>query len=72
MSESNATAANGWVDKSDPKVYQVNKLVVMDMDHVEPGGHEPSVIWKAFTRGYHFCLYETPFEQPQQESPLHR
>ena len=61
--------ANGWINKTDPKVCRDGKPVIMDMDHVGPGDHEPSLIWKAFTRGYHFSLYETPFEQPEQESP---
>jgi len=42
--------------------------VVMDLDHVAPGKCQPALIWKAFTRGYHFNLYDAPFEQPQQES----
>ena len=40
----------------------------MDLDHVAPGQCQPALIWKAFTRGYHFNLYDGPFEQPQQES----
>jgi len=36
---------------------------------VAPGNCDPALIWKAFTRGYHFSLYDHPFEQPQNESP---
>ena len=61
--------ANGWINQADPKVYRIGKPVMLDLDHVGPGDHEPSLIWKAFTRGYHFSLYDQPFEQPQQEAP---
>ena len=60
--------ANGWINKNNPRVYRIDKPVVMDLDHVAPGQCQPSLIWKAFTRGYHFNLYDGPFEQPQQES----
>jgi len=60
--------ANGWINKNNPKVYRIDKPVVMDLDHVAPGQCQPALIWKAFTRGYHFNLYDGPFEQPQQES----
>ena len=38
--------ANSWIDKADPKVHQLGKPVMMDMDHVEwfdtlkPGARE--------------------------------
>jgi len=60
--------ANGWTNKDNPKVYRIDKPVIMDLDHVAPGQCQPALIWKAFTRGYHFNLYDAPFEQPQQES----
>lgn len=60
--------ASGWINKENPRVYRVDKPVVMDLDHVAPGQCQPALIWKAFTRGYHFNLYDAPFEQPQQES----
>ena len=62
------STANGWINKDNPKVYRIGKPVVMDMDHVAPGQCQPALIWKAFTRGYHFNLYDGPFEQPRQES----
>ena len=40
----------------------------MDRDHVSPGSHDPARVWKAFTRGHPFSLYDQPFEQPQNES----
>jgi hypothetical protein len=60
--------ANGWIDRDNPKVYQINKPVIFDLDHVAPENHDPSLVWKAFTRGYHYSLYDHPFEQPQHES----
>ena len=62
-----ATAA-GWIKKDNPKVYPPKKPVLFDLDHVSPGSTDPSLIWKAFTRGYHFCLYDHPFERPETES----
>ncbi len=59
--------ANGWTNKDNPKVYLIDKPVIMDLDHIAPGQCQPALIWKAFTRGYHFNLYDAPFEQPQQE-----
>jgi hypothetical protein len=61
--------AGGWCDRDNPKVYQIKKPVIMDLDHVAPENHDPALVWKAFTRGYHYSLYDHPFEQPQHESP---
>lgn len=61
--------ANGWIDRDNPKVYEVNKPVIFDLDHVAPGDHTAGLVWKAFTRGYHYSLYDRPFEQPQDETP---
>lgn len=63
-----ATTA-AWCNRENPKVYTIKKPVIMDLDHVAPGNHEPALVWKAFTRGYHFSLYDHPFEQPQNETP---
>ena len=41
----------------------------MDLDHVAPENRDPGLVWKAFTRGYHYSLYDHPFEQPQHETP---
>ncbi len=61
--------ANGWIDRDNPKVYRINKPVMFDLDHVAPENHDPALVWKAFTRGYHYSLYDHPFEQPQHETP---
>jgi len=60
--------ANGWINQENPTVYQIREPVIFDLDHVAPGNHDPSLVWKAFTRGYHFSLYDHPFEQPQNET----
>ena len=58
----------GWINKDAPKVYNIGKPVIMDLDHVSPGKYSTANVWKAFTRGYHYNLYDGPFEQPQTES----
>ncbi|HRZ58030.1 MAG TPA: hypothetical protein P5525_21535, partial [Candidatus Paceibacterota bacterium] len=60
--------ANGWIDRDNPKVYEVKKPVIFDLDHVAARNHDPALVWKAFTRGYHYSLYDHPFEQPQHET----
>jgi len=62
-----ATAA-GWIDQNDPKTYDIKRPVFMDLDHVAPGSSDPALVWRALTRGYHFNLYDQPFEQPQSEA----
>jgi hypothetical protein len=37
------------------------------MDHVSSGNSDFGFVWSAFTRGYHFNLYDKPFESPQSE-----
>jgi len=40
-----------------------------DNDHVWPANWRDSTqVWKAFTRGYHYTLYDDPFEDPPEES----
>lgn len=45
--------------------------LIMDMDHIAPDDniYNKSYIlpWKAFTRGYHYVLYDKPFEAPETE-----
>lgn len=56
----------------DPPVNDTGKPTFMDEDHLgafAPGAFEHKVPWKAFTRGYHFSLYDHPFEVPSFESP---
>ncbi len=57
-----------WCNRQNPKAYEIGKPVFMDLDHVAPGNHNPALVWKSFTRGYHFSLYDRPFEQPPDES----
>lgn len=55
---------------SDPPVAAATKPLLWDNDHglapVNPCPHQ--VPWMAFLRGYHFNLYDGPFEAPEQES----
>jgi hypothetical protein len=62
--------AGGWIDKANPKASAIRKPMFMDLDHVAPGSNDPALVWKAFTRGYHFNLSDHPFEQPRDESPV--
>ena len=57
---------------ADPPVNDTVKPAFMDEDHLgafAPGAFEHKVPWKAFTRGYHFSLYDHPFEVPSFETP---
>jgi Family of unknown function (DUF6298) len=63
-----------WGDNynADPPVNDTGKPAFMDEDHLgafAPAAFEHHVPWKAFTRGYHFSLYDHPFEVPSFESP---
>jgi hypothetical protein len=55
---------------NDPPVADPAKPVVWDNDHglskIKPCPH--GLPWRAFTRGYHFVLYDRPFESPSEES----
>lgn len=64
------SVALGWGDYfDDPPTNTSGKPGVLDRDHVDAlGGPQPLLPWKAFTRGYHFNLYDNPFEQPSNES----
>jgi hypothetical protein len=39
------------------------------LDHIKPGSNDVAYLWTAFTRGYHFCLYEKPYDHPEAEGP---
>ena len=52
---------------TDPPVNNSNRPMIIDMDHVDPLNNSRTIPWKAFTRGYHFTLYDRPFEKPEQE-----
>jgi hypothetical protein len=60
---------SGRYRRKDPPVNDSSKPGIVDMDHVAPGSHDVEFIWSAFTRGYHFNLYDKPFESPQVEGP---
>ncbi len=44
----------------------------MDTDHGAAGTSDTGYVWSAFTRGYHFNLYDKPFENPSAEGPQWR
>ena len=48
-------------------VYRLSSIGgwAFDMDHVAPGSSDVGFVWSAFTRGYHFNLYDKTFENPQ-------
>jgi hypothetical protein len=58
---------------SNPPVNDHRKPGIMDMDHIlgaSEGNNDRTIPWKAFTRGYHFSLYDNPFENPENESSV--
>ena len=73
-SSADVFAVSDWGENynADPPVNDTGKPAFMDEDHLgafAPGAFEHKVPWKAFTRGYHFSLYDHPFEVPSFESP---
>jgi hypothetical protein len=65
--------AGGWDSgryrEKNPPVDHSGKPAFVDMDHVAPGSDDVGFVWSAFTRGYHFNLYDGPFESPDSEGP---
>ena len=55
--------------KKNPTANSSGKPGIVDMDHVSAGSNDVGFVWSAFTRGYHFNLYDKPFESPGAESP---
>jgi hypothetical protein len=55
--------------KKDPPANNSGKPGIVDMDHVSAGSNDVGFVWSAFTRGYHFNLYDQPFENPGAENP---
>ncbi len=53
--------------KMNPPPNDTGKPAIVDMDHVLYGSSDPGFVWSALTRGYHFNLYDTPFESPDAE-----
>lgn len=60
---------SGRYRKKDPPANDSGKPAIVDMDHVAPGNDDVAFVWSAFTRGYHFNLYDKPFEAPGAEGP---
>ncbi|MBN2314410.1 MAG: hypothetical protein JXM79_10800 [Sedimentisphaerales bacterium] len=60
---------SGRFKKKDPPANHTGKPGIVDTDHVSPGTNDVGYIWSAFTRGYHFNLYDKPFENPGAEGP---
>lgn len=58
---------SGQYRKKNPPLNDVGKPGIVDMDHVAPGSNDVGYVWSAFTRGYHFNLYDKPFESPDSE-----
>jgi hypothetical protein len=66
-----ASGGQDWgprdIYKSDPPVDGSGKPAIIDTDHTHPGSTDYGLPWKGFTRGYHFNLFERPFELPETE-----
>jgi hypothetical protein len=52
----------------DSPIDTTGKPAVIDTDHTNPGKNGRDLPWRALTRGYHFNLYDHPWEAPQTES----
>jgi len=65
-------AAGSWQSgrykKKDPPAHNSGEPGIVDTDHGAPGSSDTGYVWSAFTRGYHFNLYDKPFENPSAES----
>lgn len=64
-------AAGSWQSrrfkKKDPPANNSGKPGIVDTDHGAPGSSDVGYVWSALTRGYHFNLYDKPFEDPNAE-----
>lgn len=60
---------SGACRRQDPPANNTGKPGILDLDHVSPGSTDIGFVWSAFTRGYHFSLYDKPFERPDAEGP---
>lgn len=61
--------SQGWSGfGGDPPANDKGRPGFWDGDHNWPSDwRDHSKAWKAFTRGYHYALYDAPFEDPAQE-----
>ena len=55
--------------RKNPPINDSDKPGIIDLDHINFGSTDVGYLWTAFTQGYHFNLYETPYEDPDEESP---
>lgn len=54
----------------DPPANHNGKPGILDRDHVKPRiSSAPMLPWKAFARGYHYNLFDLPFESHSAENP---
>jgi len=60
---------SGRYRKKDPPANDSGEPGLVDMDHVSAGSSDVGFVWSAFTRGYHFNLYDKPWESPDAEGP---
>ena len=64
-------AAGSWQSqrfkKKDPPPNNSDKPGIVDTDHGAAGTTDVGYLWSALTRGYHFNLYDKPFENPDAE-----
>jgi len=57
----------GAYRRKDPPANDSGRPGFVDTDHVSPGSNDIGFVWSAFTRSYHFNLYDKPFESPDSE-----
>jgi len=60
---------SGRFKKKNPPVNNSGKPGIVDTDHGAAGSSDTGYVWSALTRGYHFNLYDKPFENPGAEGP---
>src|SRR3972149_1863142 len=62
---------NAWANyKQDPPANEEGRPAIMDMDHINPSGSDDRILpWKALTQGYHYSIYDHPFENRRDEGP---
>jgi hypothetical protein len=58
---------SGAYRRKNPPPNEAGQPGFVDMDHVAAGSNDVGYVWTAFTRGYHFNLYDKPFEDPDAE-----
>jgi hypothetical protein len=58
------------MDYSEPPINDFGKPGMVDTDHIDALNVSLTLPWRAFTRGYHFSLYDNPFENPWKEDSV--